>query len=219
MEWALWGLGVVVAYLLGAVPFGLVVAKTLRGVDPRESGSRNIGATNVARTCGTKFGVLTLALDILKGAVPVAVAVVVDGHWAAVSLVALAAVAGHVFPVFLGFKGGKAVATTIGVFLPIAFLPLLASAGLCAAAIAISGYVSLGSLTLVTALPVLILVWGEAIYLPLALVVMALVYWRHRENIARLVKGEEKSWRKGKTSSAKSEPASKSDPSDPPANS
>ena len=66
MEWALWGLGVVGAYLLGAVPFGLVVAKTFRGVDPRESGSRNIGATNVARVCGTKFGVLTLALDILK---------------------------------------------------------------------------------------------------------------------------------------------------------
>ncbi len=214
MEWALWGLGVVGAYLLGAVPFGLVVAKTLRGVDPRQSGSHNIGATNVARVCGTKYGVLVLALDILKGVVPVAVAVLAGGHWAPVSLVALAAVAGHVFPVFLGFKGGKAVATTIGVFLPIAFLPLLASAGLCVAAIALSGYVSLGSLTLVTALPVLIFVWGEAIYLPLALVVMALVYWRHRENIARLTRGEEKSWRKGKSSPPGSE-ANPSDPSDP----
>ena len=213
MEWALWGLGVAVAYLLGAVPFGLVVAKTLRGVDPRQSGSRNIGATNVARVCGAKYGVLTLALDILKGAAPVAVAVLAGGDWVPVSLVALAAVTGHVFPVFLGFKGGKAVATTIGVFLPIAFLPLLASAGLCVAAIALSGYVSVGSLALVTALPVLILVWGKAAYLPLALVVMALVYWRHRENIARLARGEEKSWRKGKSSP----PDSEAGPSDPPA--
>jgi glycerol-3-phosphate acyltransferase PlsY len=193
MGWFLW---IVLAYLLGGVPFGLFIARTFCGVDPREAGSRNTGATNVARLCGTGWGVLSLALDILKGFFPVLVAVVFTDSAALHSLTALAAVLGHVYSPFLGFRGGKAVATTVGVFLPLAFGQLLMAAAMCIVVIAVSGFVSLGSLTLVTAMPLLLLLTGELSLVPLAAGVMVVVYWRHRENIQRLARGEEKPWRR-----------------------
>ena len=115
-----------------------------------------------------------------------------------VSAVALACVLGHVFSCFMRFRGGKAVATSIGVFLPLAFWPLLAASLLCVLIIWRSGYVSLGSLALVTALPLGLCLTGQWAWLPLALCVWALVVWKHRENIARLRAGTEKTWRKGK---------------------
>ena len=141
------------AYALGSVPWGLVIAKTFCGVDPRLDGSRNTGATNVARLCGFGWGVATLACDVLKGALPVWLALRVNPAPLFVSAVALACVLGHVFSCFMRFRGGKAVATSIGVFLPLAFWPLLAASLLCVLIIWRSGYVSLGSLALVTALP------------------------------------------------------------------
>jgi glycerol-3-phosphate acyltransferase PlsY len=157
-----------------------------------------VGATNVARLCGTGFGVLTLVCDVLKGVVPVAVAMTFSDSAVFFSLTALAALLGHLYSVFLGFRGGKAVATTLGVFIPLAFTPLLVSALLCALVIWRSGFVSLGSLTLVTALPLMLLITGNFTYIPLALVVMTLVFWSHRENIGRLARGEEKPWQKKK---------------------
>lgn len=199
-------LWIVVAYLLGSVPMGLLVGKLLCGQDPREAGSRNTGSTNVARLCGFKFGVLTLVLDILKGWVPVAFAMGMSESWVFVSLTGLAVLLGHAFSVFMGFRGGKAVATTIGVFIPLAFGKLLIAVALCIAAIIASGFVSLGSLTLVTAMPVLLLVSGHWSWLALSLAVMVLVYWLHRENIGRLARGEEKSWRKNKFEAQEAEP-------------
>jgi acyl phosphate:glycerol-3-phosphate acyltransferase len=184
------------AYGLGSIPFGVVVARGVKGVDPREAGSRNPGATNVARLCGLPCGAATLALDIAKGLVPVLVAGQFSDDWRYLSLVAVAAVFGHMFSVFLKFKGGKAVATTIGVFLGLAPTAIALSAGLCVAAIAASGFVSVGSLLLAASLPFTVLVTGKSQFFLAALVIGSCIVWRHRENIARLRRGEEKSWRK-----------------------
>lgn len=191
-------LWLLIAYMIGSVPFGLLVSRAACGVDPRNGGSGNVGATNVARLCGTRYGILTLALDLLKGVVPVWAGMLVSTSPLFLSLVALAALLGHVYSMFLDFKGGKAVATTIGVFIPLAFSSLLVSALACVLVIWRTGYVSLGSLTLVTVMPVALLITGCWAYIPLALAVMALVYWTHRENIARLARGEEKAWQKKK---------------------
>ncbi len=187
----LWLIG---AYLLGSIPFGLIVARTFCGLDPRGGGSGNTGATNVARLCGAKWGVLVLALDALKGLAAVAVAMRISDDTYYHCAAALAAIVGHRYSAFMRFTGGKAVATTVGVFIPLAFFPLLGSAAVCALVIWRSGFVSLGSLTLVTLLPVLLAVGGQWRVLPLALLVAAIVYYAHRENIRRLINKEEKPW-------------------------
>ena len=178
---------------------GLVIAKTFCGIDPRTDGSRSTGATNVSRLCGFGWGVATLLCDVLKGALPVWAALAINPSPVFVSLTGLACVLGHVFSCFMKFKGGKAVATSIGVFLPLAFWQLLIAAALCLLVIWRSGYVSLGSLTLVAALPLLLLLSGIWSWLPLSLCLLALVVWKHRENIARLRAGTEKSWLKSKS--------------------
>jgi glycerol-3-phosphate acyltransferase PlsY len=187
---------IAMAYVLGSIPFGLFIAQMGCGIDPRREGSGNVGATNVARLCGTKYGVATLVLDIFKGYAMVAVALAFSDSALFVSLVALAALCGHMFSIFLYGKGGKAVATTVGVFLAVSFPATLFSALACIGAIAYSGFVSLGSLSLVCALPLFLLFAGKAAYLPLALIVAILVIVRHKDNIARLRAGTEKSWRK-----------------------
>ena len=195
-------LWIALAYVLGSAPWGLVIARTFCGIDPRESGSRNTGATNVARLCGFGWGVATLLCDVFKGALPVWLAFRNNASPAFVSMVALACVLGHVFSCFMKFRGGKAVATSIGIFLPLAFWQLLASSLLCMLVIWRSGFVSLGSLTLVTALPVALAVSGQWGWLPLSLAVWAVVVWKHRENIVRLRYGTEKSWLKRKNKGA-----------------
>ena len=185
------------AYVIGSIPWGLVIARLCCGIDPRNDGSRSIGATNVSRLCGFRYGVATLVCDLLKGTIPVCVALGSDSP-AFVTMVALACVLGHVFSCFLRFTGGKAVATSIGVFLPLAFWPLLWSCVACVLVIWRSGYVSAGSLTLVGVLPVFLLWLGPVEWIPLSLCVAAIVVWKHRENIGRLRRGEEKSWLKKK---------------------
>ncbi|MBQ7738191.1 MAG: glycerol-3-phosphate 1-O-acyltransferase PlsY [Desulfovibrionaceae bacterium] len=189
---------VLFAYLLGSVPWGLVIAKMTKGIDPRTAGSKSTGATNVSRLCGFGYGVATLACDLGKGALPVFLAVSYSNDVFFISLTALAAVLGHVFSCFLKFKGGKAVATTIGVFLPLAFYPLLAAAFLCVVLIWLSGFVSLGSLTLVTSLPLFLAFSGGKDFVPLAIFLACIVFFKHRENIARLHAGVEKPWLKSR---------------------
>ncbi len=189
-------LWILASYLAGALPFGVIIAKTCKGVDPRSAGSGNPGATNVARLCGLPFGVLTLACDLLKGALPVWAALHIDPSSAFHSAAALAAVAGHITSPFLRFRGGKGVATTIGVLLPLGLPPLLCAVICCVTGIALSGYVSLGSLTLITSLAVFYPLFGRWDLLPLALVLLLVIFWTHRANIRRLALGEEKSWRK-----------------------
>lgn len=192
MHWIFWPIA---SYLLGGVPFGLLLAK-LKGVDIRTQGSGNTGATNVARTCGLPLGLTALVFDLLKGLVPVYIATGMSDHWLFLSLSTLAPILGHVYSPFLGFRGGKAVATTIGAFLGLAFLPTLVCVVICIVGIFASGYVSMGSLLFGAALPVAMLVSGRMELAPVALVVTLLLYWRHRENIARLARGQENPWRR-----------------------
>lgn len=194
-------LWLVFSYILGSIPFGLFIARFMCGIDPRQDGSRNTGATNVARLCGTHYGVSVLLLDAMKGFVPVIVAFEISDSSIYHGLVLLAPIMGHMFSVFLKGKGGKGVATSIGAFLALSPGALFLAVLLCVAVIAFSGYVSLGSLTLATAMPLFLLLSGQLAYCIFALAVMALIYAKHRENIARLARGEEKAWRKKSHSS------------------
>lgn len=185
------------AFLLGSVPFGLVIGRIFCGIDPRRAGSGNVGATNVARLCGTAWGTLTLACDVLKGFAPVYLCLS-SGSEAGVFvyLVGLAVICGHIFSIFLGGKGGKGVATTVGVFLALSPAQLVIAGLACLAMIWRSGFVSIGSMTLAALLPLLLLLsgrWADGLF---ALVVAALVIYTHKTNIRRLMRGEEQSWLK-----------------------
>ena len=179
------------AFVLGSIPFGLVIAKTIKGIDPRKAGSGNIGSTNVARLCGWPCGVLTLFCDIMKGTLPVLIAVhfMPEQFWQ--SLVALCAVLGHIKSPFLGFKGGKGVATTIGALIPLAFLPLLCAVACFFVVVFITRYVSLSSMTMAVALVVFYALFGHWQLLPLGTVLALMIIWAHRSNIGRLIRGEE----------------------------
>ena len=179
------------AFVLGSIPFGLVIAKTIKGIDPRKAGSGNIGSTNVARLCGWPCGVLTLFCDIMKGTLPVLIAVhfMPEQFWQ--SLVALCAVLGHIKSPFLGFKGGKGVATTIGALIPLAVLPLLCAVACFFVVVFITRYVSLSSMTMAVALVVFYALFGHWQLLPLGTVLAVMIIWAHRSNIGRLMRGEE----------------------------
>jgi glycerol-3-phosphate acyltransferase PlsY len=186
------------SYLLGAIPFGLLIARIFCTTDPRTQGSKSTGATNIARTCGLGYGILTLVLDIFKGWLPVILATSFSDSATFLTLTGLAAVVGHMYSVFLNGKGGKGVATTVGVFLALAPGPIFWAILVFAGVIVISGYVSMGSLSLVTILPLFLLFGGHFSLLILSGILMALVFWKHRENIGRLRAGTEHSWKKKK---------------------
>jgi len=195
MEYFLGLLGL--AYLLGSIPTGLVVARLMGGPDPRQSGSGNVGAANLFRLLGRNAGVFTFLGDTLKGAVPVFLAVywlTPLGAWhdSAVAAVGLAAVLGHVWPIFLNFRGGKAVATTFGVvavLCPLAALNLLVVYGLTLYQVRIF---SVGALVCAWLLPLAVgLFCDSKAYLLLAGIFSGLVLVRHRENLIRLSRGEE----------------------------
>jgi glycerol-3-phosphate acyltransferase PlsY len=182
---------VLASYLSGSIPTGFLVARA-RGVDIRTAGSGNIGATNVARTLGKPLGALVLLVDALKGFVPVALAAprLTDG-W--VALVGLAAILGHVFPVWLRFRGGKGVATGLGVFTAVAPLPTLAAVGAYLLVVATTRISSLGSLVAMSALLVGMIIDGQAApRLALGVAAGLLIVIRHRENIRRLLRSEER---------------------------
>jgi acyl phosphate:glycerol-3-phosphate acyltransferase len=183
------------AYLLGSVPFGLLITRALGGPDPRHGGSGNIGATNVTRLAGRWAGVATLFLDAAKGALPMGLALHYLPDWPAAA-VGLAAFLGHIFPLYLRFKGGKGVATALGVLAAVSPLTLLATLGVLALAAWWSGHVSVGSLAGCASSPLWLALWGHGLPLTLMALAMALVVlWRHRDNIARLRQGQENSWR------------------------
>jgi len=189
------------AYLLGAIPFGFLIART-RGIDIREHGSRNIGATNVFRVLGRTWGLLTFACDAGKGALAVVLArhfagvLAIDGVLAGIAA-ALGCLVGHSFPVWLRFKGGKGVASSLGVLLGLMPVASLIVLGIWGVVFRVSRYVSLASLVAAVALPVVVFgllktgrLEGMA-HLYFAGVAALLVIWRHRENIGRLRAGTE----------------------------
>lgn len=187
-------LALVAAYLIGGIPFGFLLVKLKTGQDVRESGSGNIGATNVLRTTGKAAGILTLLLDIGKGYFAVWLAAhVTSGSIGWMSAAAAAVMLGHVFPVFLRFKGGKAVASFIGAYLYLTPLPLLAALLVWLGAVAMTRYVSLGSILAAGTFP--LAVWLIA-HPPLpvlaaAIASGALIVVRHKANIERLRAGAE----------------------------
>jgi acyl phosphate:glycerol-3-phosphate acyltransferase len=212
-------LSITIAYLLGSIPFGYLIVRATRGADVRESGSGGTGATNVSRKAGKAAGILTLVLDALKGAAAVLVARLImsgmddqwlgdfsrlqqiDYWWIAAS--AIAAILGHMFPVWLGFRGGKGVATGIGVFLILAPLAVVCAAIVFLVIVGLTRYVSLGSIIAAFVIPLFVL--AQQRYQPhgglttpiLAASVVSgvLIVFAHRENIQRLLNGTESKFR------------------------
>jgi glycerol-3-phosphate acyltransferase PlsY len=220
---------IVVAYLLGSIPFGYLIVRLLEGSDVRETGSGGTGATNVSRRAGKVAGVATLILDALKGAAAVVIAKMVlglpvfaqDGQVRAVQALsghtdrplqtaywcvmaaAVAVIVGHIFPVWLGFRGGKGVATGVGVFLVLAPIALALAAVIFVLVVALTRYVSLGSILAAATIPLFVLLQDRFI-LPVAdlmpLITAAsvgaiLIIFAHRENIGRLIRGTESRFR------------------------
>jgi acyl phosphate:glycerol-3-phosphate acyltransferase len=201
---------VVVSYVLGSIPFGYILVRILRGQDVRQTGSGNIGATNVARTGSKGLAIATLFLDALKGyaAVRFAFWLTESGRFESAShtifllaaLAAFCAILGHMFTLWLGFKGGKGVATAVGAFAALAPRAIVVALVLFVLVVALTRYISLGSMLAAAAFP--LLVWwlnpAERTTAPILLLIAAsslLIIWRHKDNIRRLLAGTEHRWR------------------------
>lgn len=184
---------IVLSYLFGAVPTGYLVFKLSERKDIREFGSRNTGATNVLRLKGLKLAVPVVLADALKGFLPAFLALRLFGDLRLALIASFLAVVGHCYPVYIRFRGGKGVATTVGAAAALAFPPLLVSLAVFLTVIGLTRYVSLGSILAVVFFPVFVYVfgggtetvaWGAAI--------MVLVVFKHRGNIGRLLAGRER---------------------------
>ena len=181
----------VLAYLCGSIPFGVLLAKT-QNMDIREHGSGNIGATNVARTMGKLAGLITLAGDILKGLLVVYIASQWFENTMVIALAGLAVFLGHLYSIFLKFKGGKGVATGLGILSFAMPLSTLCSAGVFAISLKFFGYVSLSSILAAISLPLLGVFFKMPLsYIYLSTIVALFILQKHRDNIVRLTQGTE----------------------------
>jgi len=185
------------AYLIGAIPSGVVLTRLAGVGDVRQAGSGNIGATNVYRVAGRRLGVITLVCDALKGVIPLAVLLAFGGYSEAqLALVAAAAFLGHCYPVYLGFKGGKGVATALGIYLVLSPLSVLAALLVFAGVLWRWRYVSLASISAAAIIPFLVLLAERSLPLFAAtLFISGMVVLRHRSNIERLRNGTESRFR------------------------
>ena len=194
----------IAAYLLGSIPFGLLISQRVVKLDITKSGSGNIGAANVAREVGLKWGIVTLFLDTLKGFIPVICAWYLLKSSAEISealigMIGLAALLGHQFSLYLHFKGGKGVATYLGVFLAISPISCLLCGMIYFICVWIWRYSSLGSIVASIAMPLFLYFMGHStIIIILSLILSFLVILKHRENIRRLVQGNERRLQKAK---------------------
>ena len=187
----------IVPYILGSIPTGYLLVKYLKGIDVRTVGSGNIGATNVQRVLGMKGFLWVLFLDALKGYIPVMVISVLFGakYPGVVMIAALSAVLGHTFTIFLNFKGGKGIATSLGVFLALAPVSVFSDLVVFSVLLFFFRYISLGSIVCSVLLPVFIFIYGEGgvynLVLVLAAGLAAFVVYKHKANIQRLIEGTE----------------------------
>lgn len=215
---------IVVAYLLGSIPFGYLIVRAKQGADIRDTGSGGTGATNVSRRAGKVAGVITLILDALKGAAAVVIAKLILGlafvgeggvggpslqSWAAaeaywwLAAAAIAVIVGHIFPVWLRFRGGKGVATGVGVFIVLAPIAVALAAVIFVLVFALTRYVSLGSILAAISVPLFMLLQNASIrsngevtpLMAAAMVGAVLIVWAHRANIGRLTQGKENKFR------------------------
>ena len=192
---------ILIAYVLGSIPNALWVGKTFKNIDVREHGSKNTGSTNAARVLGPKLGVFTLILDILKGALPTYLGIVLGANLLTraagidkldIIVIGMAAILGHTFSLFLKFKGGKAVATTLGVFLVLVPYAILILLVIFFVIFGLTKYVSLASIVSAVALPITVYLTTRHIPLTvLGIIIGLLVIIRHKENIKRLINGTE----------------------------
>jgi glycerol-3-phosphate acyltransferase PlsY len=190
---------ILAAYFLGSIPFGLIAGLKLKGLDIREYGSKNTGATNVFRVVGKKWGILVLLLDALKGYIACVLPALFGQSFSLPFqlLLAVSAILGHSFPVWLKFKGGKGVATSLGVFLAIAWIPTLITFGIWILCFSITRIISISSLVAALVFPGMI-AWryagtsGIKYLLPISLALAAFIFYTHRANIQRLRQGTEK---------------------------
>ncbi|MBM7645307.1 glycerol-3-phosphate acyltransferase PlsY [Scopulibacillus daqui] len=186
-------LSFIIAYLIGSISFSYLMTKKIKKVDIRKYGSGNAGATNTLRVLGVGPAICVLLLDVLKGVIAILLAKAMHLDPWAVAVTGLFAIIGHNFPVFFGFKGGKGVATTIGVFAMLSFLPTLIAGIVAIAVILITRFVSLGSLILIILTPI-ISWWFKNLplsYIYVDALIALLAVWQHRTNIKRLIRGEE----------------------------
>jgi len=182
---------VIVAYLIGSIPFGYLIVRGTIGADIRETGSGGTGATNVLRRAGKVAGVITLVLDALKGSAAVLIAELTHSDWI-IAAAAIAVLVGHIFPVWLGFRGGKGVATGAGVFLVLAPIALLCAGVLFLAIVFFTRYVSLGSIVAAATIPLFVWLQSDSRPLLIAAILGALlIVFAHRGNIDRLAHGTE----------------------------
>ena len=189
-DWSLYDLvALAVGYLLGSIPFGLILTKLAGHGDLRDIGSGNIGATNVLRTGNKALAALTLILDLLKGTA----AVLIGARFGqdAALLGGLGAILGHLFPIWLGFRGGKGVATYIGVLLGLYWSAAIVFCAIWLLVALITRYSSLSALVASAAVPCLLILVGERRIAVLFLIFTLLLYWRHADNIGRLLRGQE----------------------------
>ncbi|MBI3306253.1 MAG: glycerol-3-phosphate 1-O-acyltransferase PlsY [Candidatus Omnitrophica bacterium] len=191
---------ILAAYFIGSIPFGFLTGKLVKGIDIRESGSRNIGATNVFRVVGKPWGISVFILDALKGYFAVHL-VTILGEPAGFSLIKLflgiAVILGHTFPVWLRFRGGKGVATSLGVFMALALKPTLITFGVWIAVFIISHIISISSLVAALVFPIVLCLTDRHIenfawLFGTSLLLAGFIFYTHRANITRLIKGEEK---------------------------
>jgi glycerol-3-phosphate acyltransferase PlsY len=190
---------VVVSYLVGAIPTSYIAGRLARGIDLRQHGSGNLGATNAFRVLGWRAAVPIFLGDILKGFVPVFFFPRIDDvtHYGWALAYGVTAVLGHVYSIYVGFRGGKGVATGAGVFLALAPIAVLLSLVIWITLVAATGYVSLASIAAAAALPLLVLATGApAAVLVLSALLAAFVIFGHRANIRRLLRGEEHRFRR-----------------------
>ena len=185
---------VLVGYLLGAISFSYIITKKIKKIDIRQHGSGNAGATNTLRVLGKGPAIFVLLLDVLKGVIPVVFQLLWVGPGLVPVLAGLGAIIGHNWPIYYGFKGGKGVATTIGVLFTLVSLPTLVAGVIAILAIVVTRFVSLGSLLFVFMTTIFTYFFLEAYpidYLYLTIIVAILSFWRHRANIIRLIQGNE----------------------------
>jgi len=200
--WTAFMILVVGGYFLASIPFGLVIAQRAVRVDITRAGSGNIGATNVAREVGLKWGALTLLADALKGFLPVILAHFfldpsAEIHEALKGMVGLAAVLGHQFPLYRRLRGGKGTATCLGVYLAISPVSCVLSGIIFITLVLLWRYVSLGSIVAALTLPLWLYLLGHPCCLvALGMVMAALIALRHRGNVQRLIRGTERKWQK-----------------------
>ncbi len=185
---------VLFAYLLGSVSFSYIAGKMVAGVDIRQHGSGNAGATNTLRVIGVKWGLIVLLADVVKGVLAVAFAhLITGGSLVAMTFAGLFSIVGHNWPIYYGFRGGKGIATTIGVLFTLSFMPALYAGLVGLVLIVLTRYVSLGSLVFVTLTPIFAIAMRSPWYvIVIAFVIALMSFWRHRSNIERLLHGQER---------------------------